>query len=181
MTWPTQPVSTQHLDQGSDNPTQARDDIRSMADNINAVAAEFGVVAIESPVQDELLQYDGTAWVNQDLVMKNYDERVLSLGTVASGVVNIDFEAAPVQNITLTGSVTFAFVNANNTTAKSVTVWVKHSGSGRNITFPSGTRFAYGDNVLSDTADFIDMLHIQSVFIYGSTHRMVSIIRGFRT
>jgi hypothetical protein len=180
MTWPTTPISTEHLDQGSDNPTQAREDIRKMADAVNGIADAFGVVTTTTPATDELLQWTGSAWSNQDLIMKNYDERITSLGTVSSGVVDIDFLAAPVQTLILSGNVTFAFQNANNTTAKSVTLWLKHSGEGRNITWPSGTLFAFGDRNLSQTADSIDMIHIQSVFIFGSTHRLVSILAGFQ-
>ncbi len=37
MTWPTTPISTTHLDAGSDNPGLARADIKLMADSVNAI------------------------------------------------------------------------------------------------------------------------------------------------
>lgn len=41
MTWPTTPISTTHLDAGSDSPAQARADIKLMADAVNAIQTEF--------------------------------------------------------------------------------------------------------------------------------------------
>lgn len=41
MTWPTTPISTTHLDAGSDSPAQARADIKLMADAVNSIQAEF--------------------------------------------------------------------------------------------------------------------------------------------
>jgi len=41
MTWPTTPISTTHLDAGSDNPGLARADIKLMADSVNAIQQEF--------------------------------------------------------------------------------------------------------------------------------------------
>jgi hypothetical protein len=180
MTWPTTPIATTNLDQGLDNPALARADIKQMADAVNGILGAITPVdANNSVATDDLLQYNGTAWVNQDLMMKAYQERITSLGTVASGTVNIDFDATPVQTLTLTGNVTFAFVNGNTETAKSVTLWLQHSGAGRSITFPGGTRFAYGDNSLSTSAGTIDMIHMQSVYLFGTPYKMVSIIKGF--
>lgn len=66
MTWPTSAVSTTNLDAGTDNPAQARADLKSAVDNVNAIAAEFGNVAITSAADLHLLQYSSTnsRWEN---------------------------------------------------------------------------------------------------------------------
>lgn len=180
MTWPTVQIITTHLDQGADNPALARADIKLMADAVNGIMTAITPIAADnSKTTDDVLQYDGTAWVNQDLIMKAYQERITSLGTVNSGTVNIDFDATPVQTLIAGGNLTFAFVNGNTETAKSVTLWFQHSGAGRSITFPANTKFAYGDNSLSTTAGAIDMIHMQSVYLFGTPYKMVSIIKGF--
>lgn len=179
MTWPTTQISTANLDSGTDNPALAREQLKQTVDAVNGIISGLGPVDTGSVIQDHVLQYDGTNWINQDLIMRAYQERITSLGTVSSGTVNIDFDSTPVQTLILTGNVTVAFVNGSTQTAKSVTLWLQHSGAGRSITWPAGTRFAYGDSTLSTTSGAIDMIHIQTVYLWGSPYRMVSIVKGF--
>ena len=62
MTWPTSPISTQHLDEGTDSPASARADLKSAVDNINAVAAEFGDVDTTGKSTGDTLSWDGSQW-----------------------------------------------------------------------------------------------------------------------
>lgn len=180
MTWPTTQISTANLDAGTDNPALARAQLKETVDAVNGMMSAITPVnANTSVATDDVLQYDGTNWVNQDLTMKAYQERITSLGTVSSGTVTIDFDSTPVQTLILTGNVTFSFANGSVDTAKSVTLWLQHSGGGRTITWPAGTRFAFGDDSLSTTASAIDMIHIQTVYLWGSPYKMVSIVKGF--
>jgi hypothetical protein len=57
MTWPTTPVSTTHLDAATDNPADARADIKQMADNVNAITDTF---SITSPSTGDLLVYNNS-------------------------------------------------------------------------------------------------------------------------
>ena len=67
MSWPTTPVSTEHLDAGTDNPALARSDLKLAVDAVNAVAAEFGSVDLTTTpaTQGQALVYDvaTTKWL----------------------------------------------------------------------------------------------------------------------
>ena len=179
MAWPTTSVSTTHLDEGSDNPALARADIKSAVDNLNGIAGEFGNVAITSASNYDLLQYNGSAWVNQDLILDGFSETLNDLGSVGTETVNLDFNGRAVAQMVMTGNPTLTFSNTGTSNAKTVSLFVKHSGSGRSITFPAGVKFALNDNVLSNTADSIDLIIITTVSVFGSAQVFVSIVRGF--
>jgi hypothetical protein len=67
MTWPTTPISTEHLDAGTDSPASARADIKSAVDNINAIAGEFGDVDTTGKTTDDVLAWSGTQWAPDTL------------------------------------------------------------------------------------------------------------------
>lgn len=67
MTWPTTPISTEHLDAGTDSPASARADIKSAVDNINAIAGEFSDVDTTGKSTDDVLSWDGSKWVPDTL------------------------------------------------------------------------------------------------------------------
>jgi len=64
MTWPTTPIPTTNLDAGSDSPAAARADIKTMADQVNSIRAEFGTVDMTTtaPVTGDVITYDGSKW-----------------------------------------------------------------------------------------------------------------------
>lgn len=67
MTWPTTPISTEHLDAGTDSPASARADIKSAVDNINAIAGEFGDVDTTGRTTDDVLAWTGSQWAPDTL------------------------------------------------------------------------------------------------------------------
>jgi len=179
MTWPTTPVSTTHLDEGSDNPAQARADLKQLADNVNDIVAEFDTVEITNKQNDEVLQWNGNEWINRNLIIGDFAERVLELGQKGNETVTVDFSKSAVQTIDATADITFSFTGINVNQAKSTTIWLKHSADNIELTWPAGTKFAFGNSVISETAGKIDMLHIQGLIIFGQTQYFVSIVRGF--
>lgn len=68
MAWPTSgdKASTTHLDAGTDDPGLARPEIKKNVDNVNSIIDEFGDVAITSPTNEQLLQYNASnsRWEN---------------------------------------------------------------------------------------------------------------------
>ena len=179
MAWPTTPVSTTHLDEGSDNPALARADIKTAVDAVNNIASEFGDVGITSAATHDLLQYTGSAWENQGLILDGYSETLTDHGSVGTETLDLDFDGQAVQQAVLTGNPTITFSNAGTTRAKSISLFIKHSGAGRTITFPAGTKFAFQDSSLSTTADSIDMIHLTTVSVFGSSHTFATILKGF--
>lgn len=179
MTWPTTPVSTTHLDEGSDNPAQARADLKQLADNVNAIAAEFEDVEFASKESDNVIQWNGNEWVNRNLIIGDFAERVLELGQKGNETVSVDFSKSAVQTVDATDDITFSFTGINVNQAKSTTIWFKHSADDIEITWPTGTKFAYGNPLISNTTGQIDMLHVQGLIIFGETQYFVSIVRGF--
>jgi hypothetical protein len=66
MTWPTTPISTSNLDQGTDSPALARSQIKSAVDDVNSIAGEFANVDTTGRSTDDVLAWDGAKWVAQD-------------------------------------------------------------------------------------------------------------------
>ena len=58
MTWPTTPASTINVDAGTDNPSDARADIKQNIDNVNAIISEFGNVAISGATDAQYMKYN---------------------------------------------------------------------------------------------------------------------------
>lgn len=54
MPWPTTQVNTTHLDAGSDNPANARGDIKQMADNVNDMN---NMITMSGVSNEDILQY----------------------------------------------------------------------------------------------------------------------------
>ena len=58
MAWPTTPASTVNVDQGTDNPGNARADIKQNIDNVNAIISEFGDVAVSGATDAQYMKYN---------------------------------------------------------------------------------------------------------------------------
>jgi hypothetical protein len=68
MAWPQTPATTTDLDAGTDNPELARPQLKLNIENSNAMANEFGDVAITSPTDTQVLAYNtaNSRWQNAD-------------------------------------------------------------------------------------------------------------------
>lgn len=84
MTWPTTPVATTYLDQGTDEPRLARPDIKLAVDAVNAIAAEFGNVNVSGATNDQILVRSGNVWTGSNTI-NNLD--VLAFDTAAAATV----------------------------------------------------------------------------------------------
>lgn len=183
MTWPTQAVSTQHLDSGADNPALARADLKQAVDNLNSVVEELTTSGVTAGT------YGNTQQIPQVTVdvkgrvtsatanypdLRRYTEPVYT-HTTTSGNVTVNFNNGNFQTITATGNITLSFANAP--AAGTVTLVLDHNGTARTVTFPtSNIKYASNVRTVSSTAS-TDMI-IATTLNNGSNY-LVSIVKGF--
>ena len=172
MTWPTTPITTANVDQGADNPSLARVQIKESFDQINAITSEFGNVGITSAANLQLIQYNGTdsQWQNQYPTFTRYREQV-----VTASNANIDFDAGSVQRLTMTSNVAFDFQNFPD--GGTVTVIVKRTGTAYSASWPANTVFAFGANSLGSGASTKDVVVVS--YDGADTEYLVSISADF--
>jgi len=86
---------------------------------------------------------------------------VVAALTYAS-TTTVDWSAAGINTITLTGNVTFAWANA--TIGQTIRLVITQDGTGsRTGTFPSGTTFVGGSKTLSTAASAVDTVDVQCI------------------
>lgn len=177
MTWPNLQISTEHLDSGLDNPALARADLKTAVEHVNAIAAEFGNVAVETPADLQFLQYNHAQaqWQNGYPQLHRYSERTYDHGSV-SGAVTIDYNQGNVQRMTLTGNVVLTLDNWPTT--GTVSVLIAQTGTAYTVTWPSSVRAANNDRYVSTDALAEDLAHISTI---GSTDQhYLTLVRGYQ-
>ena len=75
-TWPTSKAGTTHVDAGSDNPGNARADIKQNIDNVNDM---IDTIVVNSPSNNQVLAYDST-----DSRFENKDVSTLVSSAISS-------------------------------------------------------------------------------------------------
>jgi hypothetical protein len=179
MTWPTTPISTNNLDAGSDEPRLARADLKQTVDQVNAMRDEFGNVAIASATTDQLIQKTNNGWVSQHPKLRAFTERTANIGVVNSGTLTVDFSAGPVQYVYLGGDVTLATANTSLPDCNSVSLWVRHTTDGNEVTWPVTTLSVDGDRNLSVVNGRLDLIHISTVNIFNGNVSLVTVVRNW--
>jgi hypothetical protein len=104
MAWPTTTVNTTHLDEGSDNPANARGDILQMANNVNDMNNMITMTGVSN---NDILQYSSA----QGKFIP------IAQGTFLSNAVNIavvSFGASGGAGVSVSGTLQY-FVNISET------------------------------------------------------------------
>lgn len=174
MTWPTTPVSTQYLDEGTDEPRLARANIKSAVDNVNSIAAEFGNVAISSSANYQVLQHNGTVYRNTYPEMARYTEPISNVSPT-TGNITINCAAGNNFMLTPTGacSVTFANLAAGST----ATLWI-HWNTGYNVAVNS-VKWSGGFATLSNSSSSTDAVIVTRLGASFDDYYFASLVKGF--
>jgi hypothetical protein len=180
MTWPTTNINTTHMDAGSDLVSQAREDIKQMADNVNLIKDS---ILLNSASNGQILKYNSantrlepftyqatpTSWTAQQYVSQTT--------MTASPTVSWDVSVNQTAKITLNQNITLA--NPSNQQAGGCYVLqITQDGVGsRLITFGSAYKFAGGVKpVLTTAAGGVDLL----VFFSDGTNMLGSFLRDLK-
>lgn len=131
MTWPTTPVSTTHLDEGSDNPAQARADLKQLADNVNDIVDTFDVVDANN---GDILQYNGQ---EQKFVAKNVSDVVGNPPKIA--ILNFEVNSQTISALTPASGVNDVWHQTEVSTVTDVNQFVTVNQT--SFTLSSGTYF----------------------------------------
>lgn len=131
MTWPTTPVSTTFLDQGTDEPRLARPDIKLAVDAVNAIAAEFGNVNIVAPAVNQGLTYTGSQWTNANLVSLTSE-----LTNDSGYVTQANIDATLMSEF---GNITVVAPTTNQVLQRTATDWVNQDPVMQRYSEPTAT------------------------------------------
>jgi len=72
MAWPTTLVSTANLDEGTDNPSWARADLKTAIDHLNAMTSELPGADFSSAENGQTLVYRNGTWAPENLYANTY-------------------------------------------------------------------------------------------------------------
>ena len=180
-TWPSNDkAGTTHVDQGTDQISLARPDIKKNIDNVNSI---LDYLDISSASNEQVIQFTTGDSANHGrfvktstltgVGVKNYKETVFTGGST-TGTITPDCANGNVQKITLTGNITLnAF--ANPVAGQSMVLIVKQPSSGGPRTLTSTMKFAGGFKTLSTAANTIDLIGI----FYDGTDYLASLNTDF--
>lgn len=125
-------------------------------------------VALNNPVQDDLLLRDTGYWRNialtgkVALANKGGVENVST--TNATGATTLNLNNGNVFSVALTGNATFSVSNATAGKACSFTLYLKQDATGgRTVTWPAGTKWSGGAPTLSAAAGAVDIFVLETI------------------
>jgi len=180
MSWPSVLPNSAAFDADADSVAASRPELKKMSDAVNNIV---NYLDIDNATSEQVIQFTsgdsagGAKFVNTSTVtgigIKNYKETVYSGGST-TGTITPNCANGNIQNITLTGNITFnAF--ASPVSGQSLVLIITQPSSGTARTLTSTMKFAGGQKTLSTANSAVDIIGV----FYNGTNYFATLSKGF--